>query len=68
MTPEEFRVAGHALIDWIADHRSRIPDLPVQSQVTPGQVAAALRPRRRSDPRAVRRRPGRPASGSSSPG
>jgi aromatic-L-amino-acid decarboxylase len=42
MTPEEFRVAGHALIDWIADHRSRIPDLPVQSQVKPGQVAAAL--------------------------
>ncbi len=42
MTPEEFRSAGHALIDWIADHRSRIPDLPVRSQVVPGQIAAAL--------------------------
>jgi aromatic-L-amino-acid decarboxylase len=42
MTPEEFRAAGHALIDWIADHRSRIPDLPVQSQVEPGHVAAGL--------------------------
>jgi aromatic-L-amino-acid decarboxylase len=42
MTPEEFRAAGHALIDWIADHRSRIPELPVQAQVKPGQVAAGL--------------------------
>lgn len=42
MTPEEFRAAGHALVDWIADHRSRIPDLPVQSSVAPGQVAAGL--------------------------
>jgi aromatic-L-amino-acid decarboxylase len=45
MTPEEFRDAGHALIDWIADHRSRIPGLPVQSQVKPGQIAAGLSPR-----------------------
>jgi aromatic-L-amino-acid decarboxylase len=44
MTPEEFRAAGHALIDWVADHRTRIPDLPVRSQVTPGQVAAGLSP------------------------
>jgi aromatic-L-amino-acid/L-tryptophan decarboxylase len=42
MTPEEFRAAGHAMIDWIADHRSRIPNLPVQAQVKPGQVAAGL--------------------------
>ncbi len=42
MTPEEFRAAGHALIDWIADHRTRIPELPVMSQVAPGQVAAGL--------------------------
>jgi aromatic-L-amino-acid/L-tryptophan decarboxylase len=42
MTPEEFRAAGHDLIDWIADHRTRIPELPVQAQVKPGQVAAAL--------------------------
>jgi len=42
MTPEEFRTAGHALIDWIADYRQRIPDLPVRAQVEPGQVRAAL--------------------------
>src|SRR3954454_17530052 len=44
MTPEEFRAAGHQLVDWIADHRGRIPDLPVAAQVEPGQVAAGLAP------------------------
>lgn len=42
MTPEEFRAAGHILIDWIADYRQRIADLPVQAQVKPGAVVAAL--------------------------
>jgi aromatic-L-amino-acid/L-tryptophan decarboxylase len=42
MGPEEFRAAGHELIDWIADYRSRIPELPVQAQVGPGEVAAKL--------------------------
>jgi aromatic-L-amino-acid decarboxylase len=42
MTPEEFRVAGHQLIDWIADYRERIPDLPVRAQITPGEVKAGL--------------------------
>jgi len=42
MGPEEFRAAGHELIDWIADYRTRIPQLPVQSQVGPGEVAAKL--------------------------
>src|SRR5579859_3730448 len=42
MGPEEFRAAGHELIDWIADYRARIPQLPVQAQVAPGQVAAQL--------------------------
>ena len=44
MTPEEFRAAAHALVDWIADHRERIPDLPVAARVKPGQVAAGLAP------------------------
>jgi len=44
MTPEEFRAAGHALIDWIADHRTRVPELPVMAQVQPGRVAAGLAP------------------------
>jgi aromatic-L-amino-acid decarboxylase len=42
MTPEEFRSAGHELIDWIADYRQRIPDLPVRAQVEPGQVRQSL--------------------------
>ncbi len=44
MTPEEFRVAAHALVDWIADHRTRVADLPVAARVAPGEVAAALAP------------------------
>ncbi len=42
MTPDEFRKAGHALIDWIADYRERIPDLPVRARVAPGEVRKAL--------------------------
>ena len=42
MTPEEFRTAAHALVDWIADHRERIPQLPVAARVAPGEVAAGL--------------------------
>jgi aromatic-L-amino-acid decarboxylase len=42
MTPEQFRQAGHALIDWIADYRQGIDRLPVRAQVEPGQVRAAL--------------------------
>jgi aromatic-L-amino-acid decarboxylase len=42
MGPEDFRAAGHELIDWIADYRARIPQLPVQAQVAPGEVAGKL--------------------------
>src|ERR1700689_311108 len=42
MGPEEFRAAGHELIDWIADSRTPIPQLPVQAQVGPGEVAGKL--------------------------
>ncbi|GAB3263532.1 pyridoxal phosphate-dependent decarboxylase family protein [Kineosporia babensis] len=42
MTPEEFRTAGHQLIDWIADYRTGLPDRPVQSTVKPGDVTGAL--------------------------
>ncbi len=44
MTPEEFRKAGHELIDWIADYRQKIPGLPVRAQVQPGEVRTALPP------------------------
>jgi aromatic-L-amino-acid/L-tryptophan decarboxylase len=42
MTPEEFRQAGHRLIDWIADYRAGVADLPVMSTVEPGSVRAQL--------------------------
>ena len=38
MTPEEFRQAGHELVDWIADFRSTIEAQPVRAQVAPGDV------------------------------
>lgn len=44
MDPEEFREAGHELIDWIADYRSSLEKLPVRSPVRPGEVIAALPP------------------------
>ncbi|TQN43348.1 aromatic-L-amino-acid decarboxylase [Blastococcus colisei] len=42
MTPEQFRQHGHAVVDWIADYWSRVGDFPVRSQVSPGEVRAAL--------------------------
>ncbi len=38
MTPEEFRHAGHELIDWIADYRSNLEQRPVRAQVEPGDI------------------------------
>jgi aromatic-L-amino-acid decarboxylase len=42
LTPEEFRQAGHQLIDWIADYRQQIDKMPVRAQVTPGEVRRKL--------------------------
>jgi aromatic-L-amino-acid decarboxylase len=42
MTPEEFRSAGHQLIDWIADYRSSIEQRPVRAQIEPGDVRRAF--------------------------
>src|SRR5580698_2978145 len=42
MTPEEFRQAGHQLIDWIADYRNRVASLPVMAQTAPGDIKARL--------------------------
>jgi len=44
MTPDEFRQAGRAVVDWIADYYERIESLPVLSQVQPGQIRASLPP------------------------
>ncbi len=40
MTPDEFRAAGHALVEWIAAYRERLQagEFPVQSPVRPGDI------------------------------
>jgi len=42
MNPEEFRRAGHQLVDWIADYRAGVARFPVMSRVEPGGVRAQL--------------------------
>ncbi|WP_406042785.1 pyridoxal-dependent decarboxylase [Micromonospora sp. NBC_00898] len=42
MDPEEFRRAGYAVVDWIADYWTTLDRRPVTSQDAPGAVAAAL--------------------------
>ncbi len=42
VTPEEFRRAGHQLIDWIADYRSRVGTLPVMARTAPGEIRSSL--------------------------
>ncbi|WP_328822519.1 pyridoxal-dependent decarboxylase [Micromonospora rubida] len=42
MDPEEFRRAGHAAVDWIADYWATLGQLPVTSHAPPGTLAAAL--------------------------
>ena len=42
MSPEAFRRAGYALIDWLADYRARVAELPVKPQVAPGDIRALL--------------------------
>jgi len=42
MTPDEFRKLGHEIVDWIADYRARVGDLPVMSRVAPGSIRAQL--------------------------
>jgi aromatic-L-amino-acid decarboxylase len=42
MNPDEFRRFGHELIDWISDYFESIEDLPVLSQIEPGDLKAAF--------------------------
>ena len=46
MTPDEFRAAGHALVEWIAAYRERLQagEFPVQSPVRPGEILRQLPP------------------------
>ncbi len=42
MTPETFRLHGHAVVDWIANYYELIESFPVLSKSHPGQVRASL--------------------------
>ncbi len=42
MTPEEFRRLGHQVVDWVADYRERVANLPVMSRAVPGAIKAQL--------------------------
>jgi aromatic-L-amino-acid decarboxylase len=42
MPADEFRVAGHALVEWIADYLQHSERYPVLAQVAPGEIARSL--------------------------
>lgn len=42
MNTADFRRLGHELIEWIADYREKMEQLPVMSPVKPGDIAAQL--------------------------
>ena len=42
MTPDEFRIAGHELLDWIADQLERTDATSVASRARPGDIRALL--------------------------
>ena len=42
MSPDAFRRAGYALVDWLVDYRGRVGELPVKSQLAPGEIRALL--------------------------
>ena len=44
MTPDEFRAAGNAAVEWVARYLEEVEDYPVLSRVEPGQVRAQLPP------------------------
>jgi aromatic-L-amino-acid/L-tryptophan decarboxylase len=44
MNPEEFRAAGHQIVDWIADYRARVATLPVMARTAPGEIKQQLPP------------------------
>ena len=42
MTPDEFRAAGHEMVEWLADYMETVGDLPIIPDVKPGEIVAAL--------------------------
>ncbi len=55
MTPDEFRRAGHELVEWIAAYRERLArgEFPVQSALKPGELLARLPRSAPEDPEAI---------------
>ena len=53
MTPDEFRAAGHRLIDWIADYHATVGERPVLAQVEPGEVRSRLAPHPPARPESI---------------
>jgi aromatic-L-amino-acid/L-tryptophan decarboxylase len=47
---EDFRAAGHHLVDWIADYLEHAERYPVLAQVAPGDITHALPSRAPEDP------------------
>ncbi|HSQ74888.1 MAG TPA: pyridoxal-dependent decarboxylase [Bacteroidota bacterium] len=44
MTPDDFRVHAHELVDWMADYLEQVERLPVKPDVQPGTVLKQLPP------------------------
>ncbi len=42
MTNEHFRKSAHEIVDWMADYMENVEQLPVKSQVEPGEIKAKL--------------------------
>ncbi len=42
LSPDEFRAAAHAAVDWIAEYLEHPERVPVKSRVAPGDIRAAL--------------------------
>ena len=42
MSPEEFRLYGHRLIDWLADYHESLAERPVMAKTKPGEIRDAL--------------------------
>src|SRR5579863_3396093 len=44
MSPEEFRAAGHEVVDWMADYLLDVRGYPVLARTTPGALTSSLPP------------------------
>lgn len=42
MSAEEFRRLGHLVVDWLADYRANVADMPVTCSTNPGDLLAQL--------------------------